>query len=95
MLDGSVQGITLPPFDYTNLTVVGVKRFTEACMAEKERVKPLKGVWRREGYGYEERYGSEAAPREIMKTVITSGKLIPVTLVSHAQRSAIIATASQ
>ena len=85
--DGTKEGVTIEPFDYTGKTVVGNAKFDAAVDAEMRRVLPLKGCWKKPGYGYSERYGAANGYMEAAKTVSTSGKLIPVTLVRRCQRA--------
>ena len=80
-LDGTKEGVTLEPFQYTGTMVVGNAKFDKAVAAEMRRVLPLAGVWRRPGFGYNERYGADRGLMEAAKVVSTSGKMIPVTLV--------------
>ena len=80
-LDGTKEGVTLEPFQYTGTMVVGNAKFDKAVAAEMRRVLPLAGVWRRPGFGYNERYGADRGLMEAAKVVSTSGKMISVTLV--------------
>jgi len=51
------KGKTLPQFNYTGRTVVGLKAWQKARLTEMARVKPLEGCWKKPGDGYPERYG--------------------------------------
>ena len=88
--DGTVEGVTLAPFNYTGKTVVGVARFKAAMKAEWDRVLPLKGQWKRDGFGYAERYPDVPgeppgrAWRKVEEVVKGSGGLMPVTEVCAA-----------
>jgi hypothetical protein len=55
---GGYKGVTVPLFNYTGRTVVGLKAWNQAKQAELARVKPLKMPWGNEGEGYEQRYGA-------------------------------------
>jgi hypothetical protein len=53
---GVKEGVTLPMFSYTGMTVVGPKAYAKAKAAELARVRPLKGCWGANGAGYKERW---------------------------------------
>jgi hypothetical protein len=62
------EGARLKPFNYTGRKVVTEKALQVAIEIERKRVKPLKGIWKRQDYGYEERYGDTWAT-EVRKEV--------------------------
>ena len=54
--DGTYEGVKAPVFNYTGRQVVSMSGYNTAVKQELKRVMELRGVWRTEGYGYQQRY---------------------------------------
>ena len=82
--DGEREGVGMELFDYTGKTVVGLKAWEKAKLAELARVKTLAGCWGAEGHGYEERYGGnweEEVEKKLRGSKLGKG-IVPITDVS-------------
>ena len=79
--DGSMEGVKCSPFCYNNRRIVGPKEYERERQAELRRVVDLAGPWRRDDFGYKERYGDKWS--EELDKVLQNGKkkLVPVTKV--------------
>jgi hypothetical protein len=69
---GEKEGVRVKPFNYTGRKVITEKAFQLAVKIEFRRVRPLKGIWKGDNYGYQERYVGtwEAEVRkEVIKTL--------------------------
>lgn len=74
--DGTKIGVKTGVFNYTERKVVGMKAYNTAVRAELRRVLPLKGVWKNDGYGYQQRYPDtwEAEVRKVVDKKLCSVK---------------------
>lgn len=73
------EGVRLKPFNYTGRKVITEKALQVAIEIEIKRVKPLKGIWKRQDYGYEERYGDTWATevrKEVSRTLCSINDII-------------------
>jgi hypothetical protein len=53
---GEKEGVRVKPFNYTGRKVITEKAFQLAVKIEFSRVRPLKGIWKGDNYGHQERY---------------------------------------
>ena len=50
------EGVKAAPFNYSSRWIVGIKNYQSKSNEEIRRVKQLKGMWRKPGEGYPQRY---------------------------------------